>query len=198
MIIRIPLAVILVILRMANLVSLKIMGPCPSNKINYFFQHLETAFSNRPFKNAKNVKKLTLSDCTANDEQISSSSSGSSQLSLETSSALDPGLHRWATRWVTRLTTLELRIRSACPELLVACSNSLRRLYLDINDLCTSYLSIICLIGYDDLELPFTLIIQKTWALPEIIRVINTAPVIPHVDLWFHCDLLDVASLDGF
>jgi len=63
----------------------------------------------------------------------------------------------------------------------------------------------ICLIVYDN-KLPFTLsalmcletlsISALKIRLPEIIRVVNTAPAIPDVVLWFYCGYLDsVASL---
>jgi len=147
---------LLVIPRMANVVSLKICHPCPSYKKFDFFSTLgiclqqssiqELHFFNIydiPFSfldDARNIKQLTLSDCTALDDPISGSPS--SQLCLETlvlSGRFNPRLHRWATRWVTRLTTLELqdmlnRDWSAFPELLVACSNSLTRLCLDISN----------------------------------------------------------------
>jgi len=113
-------------------------------------QLLETESNSHPFKNptfsisiiyhhflSSTMPKI-LSNCFMEDKPISGSPS--SQLCLETlvlSVYFNPGLHPWATRWVTRLTTLELHDLlllfdwTAFSELLVACSNSLSSLHLD-------------------------------------------------------------------
>jgi len=87
---------------------------------------------------------LALFNCVVDKDDLISTSP-SSQLSLDSlilSSDYDSYLHRWVTRWVTRLTSLELRDVSvdhdwtAGPELLVACSNSLTKLHLDVANLC--------------------------------------------------------------
>jgi len=243
---RNPLAIpiVSVIPRMANLISLKIQGPCSFSRryesSSTFFSTFINCIQQSSFQefhlfhvydisisfldDARNIKQLALINCTTDrDEQISDSSL--SQLSLDSlilSSNHNPYLYRWVMRWVTRLTSLELRDVSldldwTGPELLVACSNSLTRLHLDVTNICMRYLSrykslkFTCLIGYDD-ELPFTLsalvclkrlsisaqIIGKEWALPGIIRVVNTAPIIPNVVLWLDCFLSDsLASLGG-
>jgi len=142
--------------QMTNLISLTIHDPYQTEG---FISTLRNCLPQSPFQqlclsnlygfpfsildDAKNIKQLTLYNCRASDEPISTSPP--SQLSLETLvlvGRFDPGLHRWAMRWVTRLTTLELRDlpldldRTAFPQLLEACSNSLTRLYLDIGDYC--------------------------------------------------------------
>jgi len=145
-----------VIPQMSNLVSLKICDPYPFYKKDEFismlrnclqqssFQELHLSQLNRfPFSvldDAKYIKHLTLSDCYA-DENEPISSSPSSQLSLDTlifSDHHNPYFHRWAVRWVTRLTSLELCHLSldhdwtVFSELLIACSNSLTKLHLSM------------------------------------------------------------------
>ena len=104
-----------------------------------------------------------------------------SYLCLETlvlSGYCNADIHRWAMRWVTRLTTLELRITTldldwmAFPELLVACSNSLTRLHLDI-------------IGYSTYEEEFHICgdNQKSMDSLKLYGVANTAPAILDQDV---------------
>jgi len=154
---RNPMAIVPMIPQMSNLISLRIDTlPCPLDQEQEFFstfkiilQQLQPSlqqlslqlFHDFPLSIldvAKSIKQLTLSYCTA-DKHESISSSPSSHLSLETlilSGDHNPELHRWAMRWVTRLTTLELqdpmpyRDWTVFPELLVACSNSLTWLRL--------------------------------------------------------------------
>jgi len=67
-------------------------------------------FSFSVLDDVKNIKHLTLSKCLANKNEAISSFP-TSQLSIETlvlSGIFNPDLHRWAMRWITRLTTLEL------------------------------------------------------------------------------------------
>jgi len=155
--VAIPLAVMLVIPRMANLISLTIHNSIDLNEdfISAFrkciqqssFQELRLFLMyHLPFSvldEAKNVRHLTLSGCGAKDGPIPSTPS--SQLSLETlviSGLFSPEVHSWATRWVTRLTTLELQDLTpgadwtVFPELLAACSNSLTWLHLDVGFRC--------------------------------------------------------------
>jgi len=162
-----------------------------------------------------------LSECTA-DEDEPIPRTPSSQLCLETlilSVYYNPYVYRWAMRWVTRLTSLEMPDMSLdldwtpFPELLVACSNTLTSLHLGMRNNCMCYLSMVslkftCLIGYEG-ELPFTLsalkrlkrlsisavITKNQWALPEIMRVMKTVPTIPDVVLRFHCCALGFSSL---
>ena len=145
-----------VIPQMSNLVSLKICDPCPFYKRNEFISMLRNCLQQSSFQelhlshhirfsfsvldDAKNIKHLTLSHCYA-DENEPISSSPSSQLSLDTlifSDYHNSYFHRWAVRWVTRLTSLELRQLSldqnwtVFSELLIACSNSLTKLHLSM------------------------------------------------------------------
>jgi hypothetical protein len=150
---------------MTNLVSLKFYGPPYSNDlcddfISTFKNSLQQSSIEEvslylvcdfPFSvldNGKNIKKLTLSDCTAMAEPVSSS--GPPNQSLETliiCGDYDLDLISWATRRATHLTSLELHFVddhdwTAFPELLSACSNSLTKLHLDVGNHCTLYLSI--------------------------------------------------------
>ena len=150
---KMAISIMAMIPRMTNLVSLSI---CATNcQEEEFSSILRNIFQQPSFQelhlfnvfglplsfldNAKNIKQLTLSNCTA-DEKEAFSSLPSSQLSLETLVLVgdfNRDLHRWAMRWVTHLTTLELPLHldwTASPELLVACSNSLTRLHLDMSN----------------------------------------------------------------
>jgi len=157
-----PIDIMSVIPRMANLVSLRIDGPlCPYGQRAEFFSMFRNCLHHSSFRelhlfsifffpfsildDAKNIKKLTLSDCSAGDGWISSTISTSSQLSLDTlilSGRHYPPVHRWAARWGTRLTSLELHDLlndldwGVFPEVLAACSNSLTRLHLDESYRC--------------------------------------------------------------
>jgi len=147
--------------QMTNLISLIISQPRPLTERDEFFSILRNCLQQSSFQKlqlfffydsplsvldgAKNIKHLTLSDCSADTVDEPISSLPPSQLSLETlilSNDFNPGLHRWAMRWVTHLTTLELSDLqmdldwTAFPKLLAACSNSLTRLHLDMSDHC--------------------------------------------------------------
>ena len=148
---QMAISIMAIIPRMTNLILLSISAPNWEEEfVSVFgnilqqpsFQELRLSFIyGLPLSfldNAKNIKQLTLSNCTANEKEAFSSLP-SSQLSLETLVLIgdfNRNLHRWAMRWVTRLTTLELHYLSlrldwtAFPELLVACSNSLTSLHL--------------------------------------------------------------------
>ena len=151
--------------RMANLVCLKIYAPISYDEkfipmLRNCLQQsslqelLLSHIHNLPFSifdDAKYIKHLTFSGCKADDEE-QISSSPSSQLSLETlilSGYSNLHIHRWAARWVTSLTLLELQKPrlgldwTVFPELLVACSNSLTKLHLDMNNYCLWFLSLI-------------------------------------------------------
>jgi len=88
---------------------------------------------------AKNIKKLVLSNIRYTRIE---SQPPSSQLSLDTLVLIgeyNQDLHRWAMRWVTRLTKLGVLGRGfkrMIIELLAACSNSLTKLHLDLYDHC--------------------------------------------------------------
>jgi len=152
--------------QMANLISLKISHR-PSDQKEEFFSTLRNCLQQSSFHelhlfhiydlpfsvldDVKCIKHLTLSNCLTTKGEASFPTS---QLSLETlvlSGVFIPDLHRWAMKWVTRLTTLELSNLKldldsdwlAFPELLAACSNSLTRLRIDMSDRCMLYLSII-------------------------------------------------------
>ena len=231
------ISIMSIIPQMTNLVSLSISFTCPVEQRDEFISTFRNCLQQSSFQelhlfnlydlpfsildDAKNIKKLTLSDTTA-DEDEPISSSPSSQLSLETlvlSGFHDADIHRWATRWVTRLTTLELHNLwldldwTLFPELLAACSNSLTNLHLDTDYSCMSYPSLlsriyIYFIG-DNNEFPFTLSVlmrlkrlsistlittnatESSWALPEIIRLVNTAPAIHDVVIQSHCHVSD-------
>jgi hypothetical protein len=152
--------------RMANLMSLKLRQVRPGSTM--LSEHFLSTFRNClqqssieelhlsffydfPFPildNGKNIKKLTLSDCTAMEEPISSSVSP--QQYLETLMICydhNPNLLFWTIGRVSRLTSLGLRYGLddqewiAFPELLTACSKFLRRLHLDVGYHCMRYLS---------------------------------------------------------
>jgi hypothetical protein len=98
--------------------------------------------------NGKDIKKLTLSDCTAKNEPMSNLGSHSQSLeSLVIDGERNAALLSWAMRRVSRghLTSLELRRTasryewSVFPELLMACSSSLRTLYVDVGVGCMQY-----------------------------------------------------------
>jgi len=156
-----PISIISAIPRMANLVSLKICGPCRPH-YEFFstfrnciqqssFQELQLFhFPNLPLSildGARNIKRLTLYDCAAN-EPISTSLPLLSLETLVLSNYQHPCTHRWAMRWVSHLTSLKLQEISldfdwaAFPELLAECSNSLTELHLDMSD-CMCYVSMI-------------------------------------------------------
>ena len=145
-----------VIPRMANLVSLRIDDPYLFGQRLEFLSALKNCFQQSslqslylshldrlPFSildDAKYIKHLTLSNCNV-DEDEPIPSSPSSQLSLDTlvfSNVHDEHLQRWAVRWVTCLTLLELCYVTndwkMFFELLKACSNSLTRLHLEMHD----------------------------------------------------------------
>jgi len=154
-----PISIMPVIPRMTNLVSLSIHDSRPYYERDEFFPPFRICIQQSSFQelhlfnfkdlplsildDARNIKQLTLHNCIVEDEQISSSTP-SSQLSLETftlSKHYNPyTIHRWAMRWVTRLTSLELHGLqleldwTIFPELLTACSNSLTGLHLDMSD----------------------------------------------------------------
>jgi len=155
-----PISIMPMIPRMANLVSLCISYPCPYHQRDEFISTLRNCLQRSSFQklrlsdiydlpfsildDAKNIKQLTLSGGTV-DEDEPVSSSPSAQLSLETlvlSGHLDADVYRWAMRWVARLTTLELHDLwldqdwNVFPELLAACSNSLTKLQLDTDRSC--------------------------------------------------------------
>src|SRR5260221_9002675 len=156
-----PIDILSVIPRMANLVSLKIDGPYSFKQGEEFLSMFRNCLHQPSFRelylsnifyfpvstldDAKNIKKLTLSDCTVEDDRISSIKLPSSQLSLDTLILLghhNPRIHLWATRCVTRLTSFELHNLLSnidwgiFPVLLAACSNSLTRLHLDVSNRC--------------------------------------------------------------
>ena len=146
--------------RMTNLISLTLHDlPCPFDLYDDFISTFRNClpqlsieqlclislydFPLSVLDNCKTIKQLMLSDCTAEKQPVSSSPS--SQQTLETlvlSNDHNPDLHVWATRRVTRLTSLGLcdfaldLEWTAFPGLLAACSNSLTSLHLDINCLC--------------------------------------------------------------
>jgi len=174
--VAIPLAVMQVIPRMTNLISLTIHKWIDQNdefisafrkciqqsstslKELHLFQMYRVPYS--VLDEAKNVKHLTLFDCTLVPVVGQVSGSPSPQLSLETlvlAGLSSPSVHSWATRWVTRLTTLELRGPmlgadwTTFPELLAACSNSLTRLHLDMGYHC------MCSLWYLTLKISYSL-----------------------------------------
>jgi hypothetical protein len=159
------LSIMSVIPQMTNLVSLTLEGQWCDGLYD-FLSTFRTClrqsaieelclkdFLDFPFSildNGKNIKKLTLIQCTA-DEPISTS--GSPHQSLETliiGFRHDPDILLWATHRATSLTTLELRgsLVLHCTrfaELLKACSNSLTRLHLDIGTQCMQHPSLFSL-----------------------------------------------------
>ena len=144
----IMISIMSVIPRMVNLVSLTMNGLLDEECLSAFrnciqqssFQELHlVGVHNLPLSvldDVRNIKQLTLSHYSPTDEEISNSSP--SQLSLETfvlcCNYYRPSLHRWAMRWVTHLTSLELHLSPnlKSPELLAACSNSLTKLHLNM------------------------------------------------------------------
>lgn len=150
------LSIILMIPQMPNLMSLSLYGMLDicedsvSTFRNCFQQssieqlHLQNChgFPFSVLDNAKSIKKLTLSHCSAIEEPLSEAT-----LPIETlkiSGTHNQRLLLWTSRRVTKLHTLELRAmwESKCPQLLGACSNSLRMLHLDVMNHCMWYTSI--------------------------------------------------------
>jgi hypothetical protein len=110
--------------------------------------------------NCKNLRKLTLIECSAMSEAEPISASASPHRFLETlvfvgglrppdsrgGPSFDLNLLQWATHRATGLTTLELRSAffygTNFAPLLEACSNSLTSLVLEIGSQCTKYPSL--------------------------------------------------------
>lgn len=156
----IPLLIMPMVPRMANLMSLRIIGiPCSFGQYEEFISTFTNCLQSSSIEqldltylydfplsvldNGKNIKKLTLFDCTAKEEPISSSPSSSSLETLILSGKPNPDVHVWAIHRVTRLTSLGLRGPdldwTGVPGLLTACSNSLTTLHLGIWHDCMRY-----------------------------------------------------------
>lgn len=149
--------------RFANLRCLKLVGrPCTIDLFQRFLitfknflrqtsieELLLSYFYDFPLSvldNAEKIRKLTLSGFLATEEKhvLTSGSPPRSFDTLIIGGETNPDLYWWAMLRVSRLTTLELLNVVddnddwiGCPELLLACSNSLKRLQLDLGDHCT-------------------------------------------------------------
>jgi hypothetical protein len=155
------LSIVTMIPRMVNLISLKLTEkPCSDDRYNDFLSAFRTSLQQSPIEdiflerfsdfplsvldNVKNIKKLTLSDCTARKkgEPISISIPHHSLETLIIVGNHNPDLLFWTTCRATSLTMLQLRDVctdydwTAFHELLNACSNSLIRLHFDIAEHC--------------------------------------------------------------
>jgi hypothetical protein len=147
--------------RMTNLVSLTIRGhPARS----FMSQSFISAFKNYLQQSAiqevclhdldgiplsfldnnRSIRKLTLISCTATDDPMWNT--GSPLQSLETliiRHDYNDDLIRWAVGQVTYLTSLELHYMTddddGVPALLEACSNTLTKLHLNLDDFCMQY-----------------------------------------------------------
>lgn len=149
------LSIMSMIPRMPNLVSLSLydcdmytgflstLGNCLKQSsvkqvsLWYFFD-----FRLSILDNGQNIKKLTFSHCKGMEEPNVDSSLP--HLSLESLAISGHNSHLlfWSSYRVSSLITLELRkmaqnmVWTGYPELIAACSNSLKRLYLSVMDHC--------------------------------------------------------------
>ena len=155
------LSIMSMVPRMANLISLSLEEqPCLDSLYKDFLSVFSTCLQQSAIEevclesfhyfplslldNGKNIKILTLSDCTARSGDKPISPHHQSLETLIIRGRYNPRLLLWTAHRATSLTTLELRDVSLddnhrwteFPELLTACSNSLRKLHLDVASHC--------------------------------------------------------------
>ena len=138
---------------------ISMFGRClQQSSINELFLSRFSDFPLSLLDNVKNIRKLTLDDCSAKKEVMPGSESDPTHrqptlplATLRISRYNAQDIRFWADRQITSLTWLELCAPkpnydwTAIPVLLTACSSSLTTLHLDTRSHCMPYSSIISL-----------------------------------------------------